>query len=455
MSSPAHKRLSGNRFFDPPGETAMDFPRKGKLYAAIESEEDDEKNGGKGGPWYDEPLYFECFDAAWVGARDVNVVYAGRIDDFYDDIPLRVVELKDRALMATYPFTATPGAIIWFVMEYVVVGENDANALLYSGLFADGVPVRLDNLFAISKGDIYFAHDSRSVLPDVSGSGSLELTAFLNEMSAIRCSGVAVYDVGQGACQAVLQDGNTAHPALYVDFGGGVLGNKKTFPSEFTHACFSAAPAIVLSHWDWDHWSFAPRVFDALGANWFVPPIPDKPVQKTFAAKLKKNGRLHIWDVAPGTTLQMGDVELGRCYGRTTNDSGIAVLVTMRDNSGLKKCLLPGDVDYRYLPGAFVAQQTWALVISHHGGKLKSSAMPTPAHDSVTVCSAGSGNTYKHPFVATFNAHTSAGWGWPVSIGLCYPRPSHAVISPQFGVRMQLGRCHRHGGEQCRTSFSI
>jgi hypothetical protein len=56
----------------------------------------------------------------------------------------------------------------------------------------------------------------------------------------------AVYDIGQGACNALIGGGR---PTLYFDFGGGVRGNAPSFPPQLRKFCFSFAPPIVLSHW--------------------------------------------------------------------------------------------------------------------------------------------------------------------------------------------------------------
>ena len=46
---------------------------------------------------------------------------------------------------------------------------------------------------------------------------------------ALRADAAAVYDVGQGNANALLE--SSGMPVLYYDLGGGVLGNRHTFPS--------------------------------------------------------------------------------------------------------------------------------------------------------------------------------------------------------------------------------
>ncbi len=86
----------------------------------------------------------------------------------------------------------------------------------------------------------------------------------------------AVFDVGQGNCNAVLD--SYGRPCCYFDFGGGITNNAFTYPLALSSFCFcSNNPPIVLSHWDWDHWSSAMRYHGAplspgaAAARWIVP----------------------------------------------------------------------------------------------------------------------------------------------------------------------------------------
>ena len=80
-----------------------------------------------------------------------------------------------------------------------------------------------------------------------------------------RADAVAIYDVGQGACAALLAP---PWPSLYFDFGGGALANLRTFPPGLRRFCMTGDPPVVLSHWDWDHWSSARRDTRALERTW-------------------------------------------------------------------------------------------------------------------------------------------------------------------------------------------
>jgi hypothetical protein len=58
---------------------------------------------------------------------------------------------------------------------------------------------------------------------------------------------LAVYDVGQGEAVGLVQNRTVR---CYFDFGGGVAGNRKTFPKRIKQFCLCGRPPIILSHWD-------------------------------------------------------------------------------------------------------------------------------------------------------------------------------------------------------------
>lgn len=64
---------------------------------------------------------------------------------------------------------------------------------------------------------------------------------------------VAVYDVGQGSCSALIAGD---WPGLYFDLGAGSGRNQRTRPTDLRSLCSNTA-TVVLSHWHYDHWSLA------------------------------------------------------------------------------------------------------------------------------------------------------------------------------------------------------
>ena len=227
---------------------------------------------------------------------------------------------------------------------------------------------------------------------------------------------VAVYDVGQGNCNAVLN--GCGIPSLYFDFGGGVLGHRNTYPKGLSDFCFTEFPSIVLSHWDWDHWSSAMRTRGArvsathCTVPWIVPRQRLGPVHRGFLAQLRN---FLIWPMTL-RSLQVGNVVVCRCHGPKTNRNHSGLALRFRPEWSLGDgVLLTGDCDYPHLPISLVnGRQYDVIVIPHHGGNLRPrSVPPSPPTGASYVrwcVSCGGSNQYGHPSQSAISAHTSAGW---------------------------------------------
>lgn len=102
-----------------------------------------------------------------------------------------------------------------------------------------------------------------------------ELRAELGKVSAGLNASVAVFDVGQGNCNAILD--NSGVPALYFDYGRPLSMNAHTAPAATPKFYIGPDVPIVLSHWDFDHWGAAKRpkpmrwLKAAVSATWIAP----------------------------------------------------------------------------------------------------------------------------------------------------------------------------------------
>lgn len=202
------------------------------------------------------------------------------------------------------------------------------------------------------------------------------------------------------------------------------MQNLATFPKTFKG--FESPAPIILSHWDWDHWSSVSRFPELLENDWITPLPPDKPIQQALAWILNGLGCLSLWLPGMPETYRTKHFLLERCTGSTTNDSGIAVTL-FGGAKGSKSCLLPGDANYAHVPSVHTERFN-ALSISHHGGRLHSMTIPRPKRGAMAACSVGAGNSYKHPFWETVHAHHDEGWPMPVSTGHFGHRPSHVYL---------------------------
>jgi hypothetical protein len=437
----------GSGFFGPPLDG---FEERGRVIAAFEVPEEGAHDGGSG-----EPIHLECIDLDWFGSS------AAQVDVMLWNDPssaerLAVLEF-DRSPQWLQQVGA-PGSVVWYRIDYEPAPAGQSDGLLYRNLFSAGLPVRVIERGRVEEPERLASPSLYSPLfPPLFQEFGLhfldpdrpEYDAFrfkhadqaLQSLTVNRNSskGVAVYDVGQGTWQGVLH-GKTRAPFAYIDTGGGVLYNRKTFPKDFEPP--PAVPLVILSHWDWDHWSSATRYRSLLNATWITPSVSAKPIQRRFAMDLIRNGTLRALPKRWTGALQHGCLRLEGCSGRTENDRGLAVTVYSRRNTG-RTCLLPGDAAYRYIPSVSGPSPELfdALCMSHHGGRLHSSDYPVPEPKAVAANSAGPGNTYKHPLFRTLSEHKDKGWPMPIQTGFSGSRPCHVFLP--WGKRPQLfhGTC--------------
>lgn len=436
-----HPFEGGTGFFGPPSE---EFSPRGGVLAAYEIAEEDARQEGAS-----EPIQLECIDLDWFDSTSRSL----------DRMLWR--DAKSSGHLAVLEFerppnwlqrAGAPGSISWYRLNYEAAPPGAADGLLYRNLFSAGIPVRViepkrlnEPEPRLSVRDAYptlfpFGHEffdpARPPWNDAFKANSALQLLMLHRNSS---RGVAVYDVGQGTWQGVLH-GRTGRPFAYVDVGGGVLYNRRTFPKDFRRP--PKVPLVILSHWDWDHWSSAARYRSLLEATWIAPSLSLKPIQRRFAMDIIRNGNLLVLPRGWTGTLQYGCLRLEGCGGMTENDRGLAVTVYSRRLKG-RTCLLPGDAGYRYIPSVSgpTPEAFDALCMSHHGGRLHSDYYPLPKVKSVAANSAGPGNTYRHPLFRTLLEHMNNGWPMPIQTATSGSRPCHVFLP--WGKRPQLfhGEC--------------
>lgn len=209
-------------------------------------------------------------------------------------------------------------------------------------------------------------------------------------------------------------------PALYFDLGGSAIGNWRSFPESLRQFCMTAQPPVVLSHWDWDHWSSALRDLRALEHPWILP-IQDGAgdlgaVHARFLAMLKASGTDICWwhygtlaTASPRTGVTLFQAQGPR---KSRNESGLALSIMQNG----REVLLPGDASLEYVCPS--ASSFDYLMVPHHGGRSSLRTIPSPndRQRSHLVYSYGIGNSYLHPLPRTVrtlrrswkkNAHTA------------------------------------------------
>jgi hypothetical protein len=217
---------------------------------------------------------------------------------------------------------------------------------------------------------------------------------------------VTVYDVGQGNCNAIWSsDGRPDCVAqLYYDFGGAILQNRSTFPAALQRWCFTADPPVILSHWDWDHWSSEARDPRVRNMTWLAPRQTIGPTHAAFAASLSN---LRMWPTGMASYTN-GALTIEQCIGSGRNHSGLALII----DHNHQRMLLPGDARYSAIPSAASPAIFTSVCVPHHGADMKSKYVPASASlaYSRAAYSFGAGNTFSHPRTITKNQHHNAGW---------------------------------------------
>jgi hypothetical protein len=279
--------------------------------------------------------------------------------------------------------------------------------LLYVNLYAAPLERRLRAATRVLP-DTELELVEKTRLDDVADASEDALEAALGRSNQPEAA--AVYDVGQGNCTAVIENG---FPVLYVDLGGGVKGNRNTFPSALTAFCFTEKPTIVLSHWDSDHWSSANRDPRAYRRTWIVPRQAPSlgPIHKTFLGRiLQHGGTVLVWPRHGLASVRAGPCELLKCTGAPSsrNDSGLALVLERAVDGMSGRMLFPGDASYDRIP---ISGDFTHVVVPHHGAKTHAASAPGP--DGLPfgrlVYSFGAGNSYEHPVAATRQLHKA----WP------------------------------------------
>lgn len=346
-------------------------------------------------------------DGVAADSFDVELFHGVPFTDAMDRLPLCVLEFSTlsapHTLQGRLREAAQPGA--WLYVQTAERGPTTVDVDYYPGLFADAV-TRSSIITPVDEklAGVLSAAFSMDDLPDETEKG---IASLLDPIGAVDF--VTVYDVGQGNLNALWASRSDAR--LYFDFGGGVTANKATFPRTPGKLCWSSRPPVVLSHWDWDHWSSAGRFGQVLDSPWIVPRCDDPGAHhRALAWDLHRRGNLHIWP--RGMTEYAGSyLKVEKCTGSGRNDSGLVMIVHGEEKAGARReALLTGDAAYDCIPEVKKKTSFGAVVASHHGAVVASIAEIKPSANGSLVYSVGNGNHFCHPRLHAELEYLQAGW---------------------------------------------
>lgn len=320
----------------------------------------------------------------------------------------------------------------WFHLSFSRTPMSGAMpASVYSSLFAPPITAYVKGTMPSPK--------ARKLLPKAFSFAHLprKSESFLtSRLRAVHADLLAVYDVGQGNCNAFLRNvAPSAFPTLYYDLGAGVYRNSFTTPANLIF-CFSLVDTIVLSHWDADHWAGAYAMmvpsstgtpgagtYPALSKTWLAPEQKAGPVHLAFAYDIVANGGdVFIYKPITNSPVSVNipsfrqlTVTLGK--GGDRNNTGIILMTEDESVFPSKRWLLTGDCDYTYIDVSQTGERLVGLVAPHHGATLgRRSSAPKP--DNRGYCrlaySFGSDNKHgkntRHPTKDGADLHRVAGW---------------------------------------------
>jgi hypothetical protein len=228
--------------------------------------------------------------------------------------------------------------------------------------------------------------------------------AFFHSMRADSIQQVNVYKVGQGNCIGLTDSANIPH--AYFDVGNGCNRNTHTFISTFK-LCLSTMPAIILSHWDQDHFETAMYDPQSWDCKWLAPMQNLTNTAYRLANKLISNGNLTIWP----STLTFHDFAGNRIVKCTSamkykNNSGLALFVNYQDANFV---LLPGDATFSKIPH-HPTGDIIGLVASHHGSRGAIFGMPSACTPHMLAYSYGANNKEGHVDTPSRSAYSTKGW---------------------------------------------
>jgi hypothetical protein len=391
----------------------------------------------------------EAFDARWF---DQNPGRHEReeLRDFYESAELFVLEMHVPApelhRFAELEIIAkADGEGIepndWFSIQVRslrgrALGEGEIGVVVYSNLYAPGTPASVADVQQVSE---RAAERLRRVvttdhIPDAT---EQEVDAALGKIRPIPW--IVALDVGQG--NAIGFCGAAGAVEVYFDLGGGVLANALTFPTALKTFCFSQDPPIILSHWDFDHWSSGPRDATSLSQTWIAPRQSVGPTHVALMTTILVTGCLLLLPKTFSAKWR-GQLYLERCTGSGRNHNGLALTVSEKASGAGQQMVFPGDARYTALP-SFKVNGYLSAVAPHHGADMRNNKVPISPNQSPSrlVYSCGARNTYGHPRPVTRANHDANGWKDPaITPGLAaYQVRETASRSPAMLGHVLLG----------------
>lgn len=389
--------MGNNRFLTVGDEGAGELPKR--VYAKVDQIDSNS-------------VLLDAIHADWFDDIFSDESSFGRFTERASEAPIFVYRFKMKRMMRLLALGQITASKLLNVNDEtesrswleLMFGGHGIAGTVYQNLFGEGIPISASNI-KIADPSVAAQLDAAFSL-DEHVASEAELNHALQSITR-DIEWVGVYDVGQGGANGLCDA--SGMPLAYFDMGGGVIQNTHTFSTMLKNFCFTNAPPVILSHWDWDHWSSGNRFPQAHRLDWIVPNQILGAVHATFAASIVNQGKLLVWPNNLASISSHNQITIFKCAGNGRNQSGLAVEVAGPNQED--PILLTGDARYNVIPGA-AAKAYSSVVVPHHGADMKNQVVPRcPGYTySRAAYSYGASNSFGHPRRVTEANHDRQSW---------------------------------------------
>ena len=198
--------------------------------------------------------------------------------------------------------------------------------------------------------------------------------------------------------------------------------------------------AVVVTHWDRDHWGGLPDVLETVGVDRL---LVAEGALEAMPSELRSSFHGELLELSEGDTVGIGGFSCrvvwprGPVAGEENADS-LCLDVSYRGQGRSLEMLLTGDTE-RDQAAAYAAQvgDIDVLKVGHHGSAVSVDAEVLEALDpELAVASAGEGNSYGHPTPECVDALEAYG-----AVFACTKDVGDVTIEPATdGVRVRYAR---------------
>jgi beta-lactamase superfamily II metal-dependent hydrolase len=211
---------------------------------------------------------------------------------------------------------------------------------------------------------------------------------------------IRAIDVGQASCIAMEKNGQQV---AFFDVGFPLPFFKKSLPRKVTELSPAENCLVILSHWDYDHYSWAKKnpLFREL--RWIAPEGNLSKSGTKFANSLGDK----LLRLPRGNRIGNKNMQIDWATGNPNdkNNSGIVVTINLHG----RKVLLTGDAAYNNISPHLLSDLS-GVSIPHHGG-LTEGNIPYPIlTGSKAISCCGQKNSYGHPRSEILDGHRGNLW---------------------------------------------